>query len=123
MSGDKDDDRRAIEQRQHFEAIELRHLDVEEENVGIALRHLADGLESVGALGDDLEVFFRSEIFAKDIASERFVVDNQGPNHVGSSISTEKRPFASSVRSDARPFEMAASRPRAFCSPMLSPRG
>ena len=111
---DEHDDRRAIEQLQHFESVELRHLNVEEKDVGIVLRDRADRFEAIRGFGDDLEVLVRTEVFAKDVAGERLVVNDDGSNHAGRSISTRYFPLASSVRSDARPFEIAASRPRAF---------
>src|ERR1051325_739649 len=126
MRRDEDDGRRAIEQREHFEAVELRHLDVDEEDIGIVLRHGANGFESVRAFGDDLEFFVGSEVLAQHVARERLVVDDDRTDQAltaGISISTRYRPLSSAVRSDARPSEIAASLPRAFCNPMLSPCG
>ncbi len=82
------DDRRAVKQRQHLETVELRHLDVEEEDVGIVLRHRAHGLESVRAFGSDLEVLVGGEILPQDVAGRRLVVNNHGADHAGSSMST-----------------------------------
>jgi hypothetical protein len=49
---------------EHFEAIELRHLDVEEQQVGTEIRDRFDRLESVRALRDDLDARHAGEVFA-----------------------------------------------------------
>ena len=53
VCGDEDDHRRLrwFDQFQHLEAIQLRHLNVEEENVRVGFGDGLYGLESVGALG------------------------------------------------------------------------
>ena len=57
VGGDEDDYRglRGLDQFEHFEAIELRHLNVEEEQVRGGFGDGLDGFESVGAFGHDLE--------------------------------------------------------------------
>ena len=122
VRGDEDDDRRAVEQLQHFEAVELRHLDVEQEEVGIVLGDCLHRFESVRALGDDLAVLIRGQEFAQQLARRQFVVDDYGADHRGNSITTRNCPSASAACSMARPSETALSRPRAFSMPMPSPR-
>ena len=57
VGGDEDDHRRlrGFDQFQHFEAIQLGHLDVEEEQVRAGFGDGLDGLEAVGAFGHDHE--------------------------------------------------------------------
>ncbi len=73
---DEDDQRRAVEQLQHFEPVELRHLDVEQQDVGIVLGDGLDRFESVGALRHELDIRLRAEVLANQLARERLVVDH-----------------------------------------------
>src|SRR5207302_272210 len=107
---------------EHFEAVQLRHLDVQEQEIRIVVGHGFHGLESVRALGGDLELFIRFEKLAKDVAGRRLVVDDDRTDHRGNSMATRNRPSASPASSRARPSETALSRPRAFCRPTPSPR-
>ncbi len=53
---DEHDRHVAADQFEHLEAVELRHLDVEKQQVGMQLGDGLDCLEPVGALGHDLDV-------------------------------------------------------------------
>jgi hypothetical protein len=75
---DEDDLDRLIEQLEHLEAVELGHLDVEEEEIGAQLGRGLDRLEPVGALRDDLDVGMRGEVLADEPARQLLVVDDDG---------------------------------------------
>ena len=45
-----------VDQFEHFEAVELGHLDVEEEEVGRGFGDRLDRLEAIGAFRDNLDV-------------------------------------------------------------------
>jgi hypothetical protein len=67
---------RGTELLEQVEAVDLRHLDVEEEYVGPRAR---DRLDSLGpaALADDLDLGIGGEQQAHDLARERLVVDDE----------------------------------------------
>jgi hypothetical protein len=60
------------------EAIEAGHLNVEEDEVGMMLLDELDGLDSVCALGDDVDIRGGLEQVSQLIASELFVIDDEG---------------------------------------------
>ena len=73
--GGREDHRHvAADQVEHLEAVELRHLDVEEQQVGRQLRHGLHRLEAVGALRHDLDVRFGGQVLAEDRPRQRLVV-------------------------------------------------
>src|SRR5581483_2901710 len=78
VGGGEDDGHVAANQFKNFETIELGHLDIEEEQVGLALGDSLDCLEAVGAFGDDLDFGMMREHLAEDGAGEFFVVDDYG---------------------------------------------
>ena len=63
VCGDEDDHRRLrwFDQFQHLEAIQLRHLDVEEEQVRVGFGDGLYRLEPVGAFGHDKNLRVRSQ--------------------------------------------------------------
>ena len=74
VRGDEDHRHVAADQLQHLEPIQLRHLHVEEQQVGRELRHRLHRLEAVGALRHDLDVRFGGEELAEHRAGQRLVV-------------------------------------------------
>ena len=78
VCGDEDDGVIGADEFEDFETIELRHLDVEENEVGVEFIDGFHGLEAVGAFGDDFEVGVGGDEFAKDGAGEFLVVDDDG---------------------------------------------
>ena len=66
----------ATDQFQNFEAVELGHLHVEEEQVGLALGGGLHGLEAVGALRDNLDFKMIGQHFPQQIAGQFFVIDD-----------------------------------------------
>ncbi len=64
----------AANQLQHLEPVELRHLDVEKQQVGVQLGHDLHRLEAVGALRDDVDAGRRRQVLANHRAGERLVV-------------------------------------------------
>ena len=61
-------------------SVEARHLDVEEDEVGLVGLDRADRLAAVGGGGDDLHVVMRLEAQAKPLGRQRLVVDEDGAN-------------------------------------------
>ena len=66
------------ELRERLKAVELRHLDVEEEQIGALTIHGGDGLATVGAFADDFDAGLGRQERAEAFAGERFVVDDEG---------------------------------------------
>ena len=82
VGGDEDHGRLGVDQLEHLEAIELRHLDVEENKVGRKFVDGLDGFEAVAALGRDFDFGMGGKEFAKIAARQFFVVDeNRAPRH------------------------------------------
>ena len=83
-----------LEQLEHFEAVQLRHLDVEEDDPGRELPCRPDGLEPVGALAEDAHAADPAEVLAQDRARRLLVVDDEDADlrrgaHAGISAGTE----------------------------------
>ena len=70
------------EQLEHLEAVELRHLDVEEHQVGRELGHRLDGVEAVAAFGHNRDARMRAEKLAHDRARQRLVVDDDDAKRI-----------------------------------------
>src|SRR5690606_28150525 len=79
VGSDEDDLRQciALQLLEHAEAIEPGHLNVEEDDVGPHLADCGNGLLTVLAFADDLEILFIGEVDAHAVACERFVVDDE----------------------------------------------
>ncbi|MNM28565.1 hypothetical protein D3C81_390810 [compost metagenome] len=87
---DEDQARLCAYQFRHFEAVQARHLDVEEHQLRLQFRDGLDGLEAVGAFGHDLDIVVARQIFAQHAARQQFIVDDGYPHsclHHSSSIS------------------------------------
>ena len=69
-----------VDAREHAEAVEAGHLDVEQHEIRLLLGDGLDGLEAVAALADDLDVGLVLESVAHPLARERLVVHDQGPD-------------------------------------------
>ena len=80
VGGDEDDGGAGADQLEDFEAIELGHLDIEENEVGLQFGDGFYGFEAVGAFGGDFDFGMGSEKFAQDLAGELLVVDDYGAN-------------------------------------------
>ena len=63
-------------QLEHVESVELRHLDVEHQQVGLQLRGRLDRLEAVRAFRHDLDVRVLCQPLAKDPARQLLVIDD-----------------------------------------------
>ncbi len=83
VRGDEDDRGSVADQFENFEAIELGHLNVEEDERGLALGDDLDGFEAVGALAEDFDFRMRGEEFAQNLAREVFVVHDDGADQRG----------------------------------------
>jgi hypothetical protein len=80
VRGAEDHDRRPRltgDQLQHLEAIELRHLHVEEHQVGPLLGDRLHRLEAVRGLPDHLDALVGAEVLAQQRARRGFVVHEQ----------------------------------------------
>ena len=86
-----------------LDAVDDRHLDVDERDVGQVLPGQCQALAAVGGLGHHLDVVLDVEQRAESAADERLVVDQQDTDHdvrsTGSSAWTVKPP---SLRGSAR---------------------
>ena len=78
VGGDEDDGGAGADQLEDFEAVELGHLDIEKDEIGLQFGDGFDGFEAVGAFGGDFDFGMRGEKFAQDLAGELLVVDNHG---------------------------------------------
>ena len=74
---------RGIDQFQHLEAIQLRHLNIQEHQVRLTLGDGFHGLKSVGALGQDLDAAGLAQIFPKQLPRQFLVVDNHCADDAG----------------------------------------
>ena len=83
VGGREDHRYRAAQQLQHFEAIELRHLDVEEHQVRRQLGHRLHGVETVAALGHDAHALVRAEVLAHDAAGQGLIVHDDHAQGIG----------------------------------------
>ena len=82
VSGDKDGERHvlSLQGRDHAEAIHLRHLNIEKDEVRLFLLDQRDGRLAVAALGHDLQVGFIFQHSAQALARQRFIVTKQHSN-------------------------------------------
>ena len=69
-----------VQAREHAEAVEARHLHVEQDQVGLLLGDRLDRLEAVAALADDLDVRLVLQPVAHPLAGQRLVVHDQSPD-------------------------------------------
>ena len=74
VRGDEDDRLIAAEQLEDLEAVQLRHLHVEQHEIRLQLGHGLDRFEAVRAVRDDLDARVRLRILAHDRPRERLVV-------------------------------------------------
>ena len=101
----------------YAETIELRHLDVEQHDIGCVTSDRGHGVPPVAALADHLDIRLIGQQLAQAPPSERLIVDDQQPKRLaclrgtaagvhawnGSSIST-MNPFAGDVVTTMRWF-------------------
>lgn len=83
--GGEDDIGRIVHELQHFEAIDLRHLDVQEDKIGVVLLDRFDAFETVVAFLQHGDVGVGLKIFLNDHPREGFVIDDNGPDGAGAS--------------------------------------
>src|SRR5579872_1226959 len=67
-------------QLEHFEAVQLRHLNIEEEKIGFEFANHLHRIESVGALRNDFNFTVRRKELSNHLTREFFVVDNHSAN-------------------------------------------
>src|SRR5215469_760563 len=120
------------EQFQHFKAVELRHLHVEEEQVGLQLRHHLHSVKAVATFADDLHLGMRLQHLAQNLPRQVLVLDNEGADlflgfhgHAGAGIRSAGNSMATRNRSPstqeakvARSPYRVSSRWRTFRSPV-----
>ncbi len=80
-------------QLQHFKTVELRHLDIEEQQIGFELCGKFDCLEAVRAFGDDFNVCMGGNVLAKNLPCEVFVVHNHRANFLAPFVGQGFVPF------------------------------
>ncbi len=64
----------------HRETVEPRHLDVEEDEIGLVGLDLPDGLAAVGGGRDHVDVFMGLQPQLQPLRRQRFVIDQYGPD-------------------------------------------
>jgi hypothetical protein len=76
---DEDDERQVIrlERVEHGEAVNLRHLHVEQHEIGAQVLHRRDRLRAVRAFADDLYLRVARNHRANLVARQRFIVNDQ----------------------------------------------
>ena len=84
VGGDEHDHRQALggERLDHAEAVQQRHLHVEEYQVRPLLSDRVDRLAPVAAFADDLDVLLSAQGESDAAAGDRLVVNDQGANLV-----------------------------------------
>ncbi len=82
VRGREDHRHRAAQQLEHLEAVELRHLHVEEHQVGGQLRDRLHRVEPIAAFGDDRDAGVSAEILAHHRARQRLVVDDDDAKRI-----------------------------------------
>ena len=70
-----------IDELEDLEAVQLRHLDVQEDDRGLLLRGRLHRLESGGALPDDTDLGIAREHLAQDVARRLLVVHDEHVDH------------------------------------------
>ena len=79
--GSGEDDRHlSAYELQHFEAVQLRHLDVQEEQIRLQFGDRLHGFKSISTLGDDLYFRVLGQKLTYHLTREIFVVDDDRPN-------------------------------------------
>ena len=80
VGGNKDHRRARANQFENFEAVELGHLDVEENEIGLQFRDGFYRLEPVRAFSGDFNFWVHRDEFAQNLPCELFIVDDDGAN-------------------------------------------
>ena len=82
ISGDEHEQRRldVHQTLDHRETVETRHLDVEEDEIGLVGLDLPDRFAAVRCRGDDLDVIEGLQPELQPLSREWFVVDQNGPD-------------------------------------------
>jgi hypothetical protein len=70
-----------------FESIHLRHLDVQEDQVGLLLLKGGERLETVRTDVDDIDIRFALREQFHLLAGERFIINDDCADHIGDSSS------------------------------------
>ena len=66
----------ALDQLQHFKSVQLWHLNVEKQDVRLQFRDDFYGVETVAALGHDVDVAVLRKEFAHNLPRKRLIVDD-----------------------------------------------
>src|SRR5262249_41626940 len=88
----------AANQFEHFKAIELGHLNIEEEQIGVELGHHLYCLKSIGALRHNLKVVMTGQELTQHLPGEFLVVDNHRANLFAGHAVHDVVPFRSAGR-------------------------
>src|ERR1700761_3709981 len=82
---------------QHTKAIHLRHLNVEEQQIGCKLFKSDQCVSPVSALTDDFHVLVRRKQLADTAPGQWFIVGNQEANLVHLTVSNMPRSFSDAL--------------------------
>ena len=80
VRGDKHDDRPRTNGFRHAEAVQLRHLHVQKNQVGRVVLNHGHRRASVGTVADDFNFRFQLQQLAQAVARKRFVIHDQRAN-------------------------------------------
>ena len=80
IGGDKDHGPIRANQFQHFKSIQLGHLNVEKDQVGLQFGYRFHGFESIGAFRDNFNFRMTRQEFQQHLAREFLIVDDYGPD-------------------------------------------
>ncbi len=107
--GDEDDGWHLIgaDFRDHVEAVQLRHLHIQENQIGLVLAYRRDRLQSVLAFAHHFDVRNVGEKREQSLACERFIIDYQHTERLFDHACTA----VTSVPSILAPFGAADTRP------------
>ena len=82
VGGGEDDGGHALEGARKLDAVEVGHVDVEENDIDMMLLAEAEGLEGVLGGACELEFGYLADVVLEEFASQEFVIDNQYIIHI-----------------------------------------
>src|SRR6266566_7037375 len=92
-----------------IEPVQFRHLDVEENEIGLVRADSSDGLQSVLTLSHDLNIGYACQKCAQTLAGQRLIVDYENAKHsVDHDCSTAVR--SALIRAPFRPEDKRPNR-------------
>ena len=81
VGGGEDDGGHVLEGARQLDAVEVGHVDVEENDIDMMLLAEAEGLEGVLGGACELEFGYLADVVLEEFASQEFVIDNEDLVH------------------------------------------